>query len=235
MVHPYTRADDISRHSAHPLPSLFGLLAVWTLLLFLLANASICTASEASQTRPGDDGSGSSGELMVPFNVGGATFITGGQVVLGRAVGGDALLAGGSVDIEASVGQDLYAAGGIVGLAHTVGGDARIAAGRVLITSSSFVKGSATIAAGNVVVNGRIGKSLLISAGRTEINGEIHGDLFVSGGSLSLGRNALVHGKVEYQGLNRPSSLRAHRSKAVLLKPRPQRCCVHQSAWPPLY
>jgi len=127
---------------------------------------------------------------------------TGRQVLVDARVGGDAAAAGGTVRFNGAVSDNVYAAGGEVFLNGTISRNARLAGGTVELAPSSRIDGGASIAAGQVRVNGAIGSYLQAAGGNIHIDGPVGGDVEASGGEIELGPNARIAGKLRYRSRN---------------------------------
>lgn len=145
----------------------------------------------------------------------GSAYLAGGSVYTLEAISGDLLAAGGNISATASTSQDVMLAGGEVNLSNAVGGDARLVGGRVnvradvagdlvilggevQIAPESLVHGDLVVAAGTVLVSGAVSGQANLNGGDVTINGPISGDVLVRAGHLTLGRQALIKGKLTY-------------------------------------
>jgi cytoskeletal protein CcmA (bactofilin family) len=124
---------------------------------------------------------------------------TGRQVLVDAKVGGDAAAAGGTVRLNGTISDNAYAAGGEVFLNGTISRNARLAGGTVELAPSSRIDGGASIAAGQVRINGTIGSYLQAAGGNVHLDGPVGGDVEASGGEIELGPNARIAGKLRYR------------------------------------
>lgn len=122
----------------------------------------------------------------------------GGRVVVNHPVANDALLLGGTVDVRAPVGDDLRAAGGDVVVESSVGGDVLAAAGNLKLTKAAQVAGGAELAGGDVLVDGRVERSLNVRARRLVLNGPVGGSVQAAVEELELGPEARVGGSLRH-------------------------------------
>ena len=131
--------------------------------------------------------------------VAGDLLAAGREVIVGEHVGGDAAAAGGTVRLNGNVSDNTYAAGGQVFVNGTLSRNARLAGGTVELSPSSRIVGGASIAAGEVRMNGSIGDYLQATGGSVYINGPVAGDVEAAGGQIELGPNARINGRFRYR------------------------------------
>jgi hypothetical protein len=77
--------------------------------------------------------------------------------------------------------------------------NARIAGGTIEMAPSSRIEGGASIAGGQIRVNGAVGKYLQATGGNIYINGPVGGDVEATGGQIELGPEARIEGKLRYR------------------------------------
>ena len=109
---------------------------------------------------------------------------------------------GGHVEIGESVDGSVRAVGGLVTLNAPVGGSARLVGGKVELGSEAAVADNASLAGGQITVNGSVKGDLRAAGGHVTINGSVGGDASVAAGSLTLGPNARIGGKLHFRGAN---------------------------------
>ncbi len=180
-------------------------------------------AQPAAQGRTharGQDAYLSGSNVEVTEDVAGDLLAAGGTVHVGAPVAESAILAGGNVSIDGPVGDDVIAAGGDVVLRGHAGDDARLAGGTVRITGhvdddataaggtvrierDGVVGGQASLAGGEIVVSGTVGR-LRAAGGRVTIDGTVRGDANVDSGSLDIGPTARIEGNVLHRGRREP-------------------------------
>lgn len=167
------------------------------LALPLAAAAASSAPRAAARTEAGNDYyAGADVTLDAPVQ--GDLFAAGGRVRLRQPVGADAAVFGGSVDIASTVGQDLRVAGGEVTIGNSVDGELAAAGGDVRVADGVTVAGSALLAGGDVVVDGKLAHGARVYAGEFTLNGEIDGDATVYAGEIRLGPNARIDGNLYY-------------------------------------
>lgn len=138
------------------------------------------------------------GELKIMQPVSGDLIAAGGRISVERNVGADAAIAGGAIDIRAPIGQDLRIAGGTVGIEQDVGADLVAAGGTVRVAPATTIAGSAWIAGGEVIVDGKIGKGARIYGNRITLAGKITGDTRLYGEEIVLTKTARINGNLSY-------------------------------------
>jgi cytoskeletal protein CcmA (bactofilin family) len=146
-------------------------------------------------------------------------YLAGGQVDLYASVAGDVVVAGGQLNLEGNVRADVTAAGGDIELRGTVGDDARIvggnlrvlakinddlvaAAGHLQVASTSDIGGSAWLAAGEVLVDGKIRDELHAQGGEVIITGSIGGNTEIWAEDIEIGSSAIILGNLRYKSPN---------------------------------
>lgn len=122
----------------------------------------------------------------------------GARVVVDHAVQGDASLAGGSIDLRAPVGDDVRAAGGDVSIESHVGGELLAAGGNVMLAPSALIEQGATLAGGNVTIDGRVIGPLKVKAQKIVLHGEVSGDAELAAEQIELGPTAKIGGTLRY-------------------------------------
>lgn len=169
-------------------------VTVWGLPVFTFAEASMQTQQ---------------------MHIGNDTYIAGGAVYAGDVVSGDLVVAGGSVTAEGSVSEDALIAGGNVDLASSVGGDVRVAGGNVSLSGSvgdsvlaatgqmtirgAGVGGDVVWTGGNLSINAPVSGNIRAEGESLFINAPVSGNIDFSGESLTLGKNAVVSGSIQYE------------------------------------
>jgi cytoskeletal protein CcmA (bactofilin family) len=175
-----------------------GLIVAW-----LAACGPAWAANEASGTL-GDDRFLAGEDVTLAEQVAGDAFIAGGRSHIDGRVAGDAVATGGTVDVRGEITEDLYAAGGDVRIEATVLGNARIAGGTVFLERGADIAGSVTVAGGSIEQSGHVGGNLQVFGGRVRLNGVVDGDVEVASEDIRVGPEAVIKGRLTYQGPDRP-------------------------------
>ena len=112
----------------------------------------------------------------------------------------DSLRVGGRIDITEPIQGPLHAAAGQVRIDAPIHGNVRVAGGQVVIGPNGTVAENASIAAGQVVVEGAVTGQLHAVGGQVTLNGPVGGDVSVGAGKLTLGPDARIAGKLAFRG-----------------------------------
>lgn len=159
---------------------------------------------EPVSQRLGDDLFMTGSELQMAGETAGDAILAGRKITTSGSIQGDNVVAGGELTLQAPTGGDLYAAGGKVRLDAEVSGNARMAGGQVHVGREGIIQGGASIAGGDIVIDGRVGRYLQVAGGDIRINGRIDGDVRVTGGELSVGPEAVIEGALSFRGSESP-------------------------------
>lgn len=122
-----------------------------------------------------------------------------GQIGVSTTQAEDLILVGGTIDLESVSGDDLFAAGGTVDLAIDLRDDAIIAGGRVRTRAANRIGGTARIAGGDIVLEGRFAKDLIVAGGVVRLDGEVGGNVNIRAGRITLGPAARIGGSLRYR------------------------------------
>jgi len=191
--------DQVSLHPVLPARVLHRLY-LCVLFFFLLASAAAVHASSPEGQHMGEDVYVSGRDLTLDSNVSGDAVVMGGKVVLRGSVGGDATVAGGDIEVQSVVGGTLHAVGGEVHVDGYVRGNVRVAGGSVTLAHAAQVEGSLAVFARKITLSGFVRHYALLSGSDVYIDGVVQGDVQVLGGNLTVGRNAVIHGRLDYRG-----------------------------------
>lgn len=101
---------------------------------------------------------------------------------------------------DETITDDLYVMGGDTEIAGRITRDALVATGRFTLASTGRIDGNLNLAAGQVNLDGNVGRSARIAAGDVEIRGSIGGDLVVTAGQVKIERGAAILGDVVLAG-----------------------------------
>lgn len=152
----------------------------------------------------GNDLFATGGEVRLADEIYGDAIAAGGAVTLEGTVRGDALIAGGRLALRGTVDEDVYATGGEIRVAGHIAGTTRLAGGQIDLDRDAVIDGGASLAGGQVTVDGHLGQYVQIAAGSVRINGQIAGDVEAAGGELSVGPNAVIEGSLTFRGPEPP-------------------------------
>jgi hypothetical protein len=169
--------------------------------IFLLALplAAAAAGGDAAQAVIAGDYFGAGAAAQPRNPVEGDAFLAGREISLRVPVEGDAVLAGARVGALARVGGDLYAAGGRVIADAPVLRNARLAGGRVELGRRAQIAGRATLAGGNVLVEGAVDGQVTVFAETVTLDGRFGSGVVVAARSLSVGPGARIQGRLTYR------------------------------------
>lgn len=139
------------------------------------------------------------GNLTAEGSIEGDFLAVGGTVLFTGRVTNDAAIAGGTLSLLGEVGGDLRAAGGNISLGGPVGGELIVAGGQISASSRCLVEKSATFAGGTVSFDGETKGKLEIRGGEVVVNGKVGGELFVQADKLTIGKDAVISGNLNYE------------------------------------
>lgn len=142
-------------------------------------------------------------------------YIAGGSVTSAGNVNGDLIAGGGNVVISGDVSIDILAGGGNVSILSNTGDDVRVGGGTVVITG--HVGGDLLAGGGNINVSGPgVGRDMVVGGGNIRIDAPVAGNLLAGGGNIyinapiggnvtidaqkvTLGKNAVINGNLNYK------------------------------------
>ncbi|MDO8552316.1 MAG: hypothetical protein Q7S01_02165 [bacterium] len=136
------------------------------------------------------------GNISSGGTVVGDLVIGGGNVSVNGPVSQDALIGGGSIAILSDVGDDLRVAGGNISIAGKVGKDIVVAGGQTQISGS--VGRDVVWAGGALAVNAPVGGKMQLKGGEVVINSHVSGNVIFTGNKLTLGKDAVIDGNLDY-------------------------------------
>ncbi|HEV3178544.1 MAG TPA: hypothetical protein VGZ72_21300 [Stellaceae bacterium] len=131
--------------------------------------------------------------------VDGDVVAAGGRVVAGDDIAGSVIAAGGTVEVRGTVKRSVRVAGGDVTAAAQVGRDLMAAGGTVTLAREARVAGDAWIAAAHIAVSGGVGKDLEAIGANIALSGTVEGDAHLRGHWITIGPEAVIHGRLTYQ------------------------------------
>lgn len=141
-------------------------------------------------------------EIRITEPVGADLFAAGRRIRIERPIGADGALAGATVDVKSDVGQDLRVAGGTVNIDAAIGGDLMATGGTVRLAKTSAVTGSALIAGGTVIIDGKLAHGAKIYARDISVSGQIAGNTRLYAQEVALAPGARIEGDLIYASAN---------------------------------
>ena len=158
--------------------------------------------------------SGQSTSLSASEVTKGNLYLVGGNVSSAGRVNGDLVTAGGTIVVSGPVSQDLLIGGGSLSVVSDVGGDVRGGGGNVLINgrvgndvmaaggstqiSGGGVGGDVLWAGGALQITAPVGGNMQLAGGDVVINSHVRGNVEFKGGKLTLGKDAVIDGNLDY-------------------------------------
>jgi cytoskeletal protein CcmA (bactofilin family) len=136
--------------------------------------------------------------VAISGTVNGDVYAFGGQVLIDGRVNGDVLAGAGRVSIAGRVSQDVRVAGGQVSLSGTVGRNLTVAGGSIELAPAGTVGGSLVAAGGAIHVGAPVGNGARVAAGTLIVAGRIGRNLDAAVGALRILSSADVQGDVHY-------------------------------------
>jgi len=141
----------------------------------------------------------SAGQSLIFENpIAGDLIAAGRDIDVKANVGGDAVIAGRNVRVPGNITQDIYAAGDSLWLNGAIARNARIAGRTVEVTPNSTIEGNASVAAGDVRIDGNVNGYIQAVGRHVYINGPVGGDVEATANQVELGPNARIAGKLRY-------------------------------------
>ncbi|HXA69981.1 MAG TPA: hypothetical protein VNW24_06005 [Stellaceae bacterium] len=141
--------------------------------------------------------------------VDGDVVAAGGRVLAGDDIAGSVIAAGGTVDVHGSVKRSVRVAGGDVAVSARVGRDLMAVGGTVTLSRAAHVGGDAWIAGAHVAVDGGVGKDLNATGADVALFGTVDGDAHLRGHWITIGPEAVVHGRLTYES-DAPAEIDSH-------------------------
>jgi len=138
------------------------------------------------------------GKIDTQGAIGSGAVVFGGNISIQSEILGDALLVGGKINITRRITGNVRAGGGNIVINGSVGGNTLLGGGRIELGPDSVVEGKATLAAGVLHINGRIGKGLRAIASKIIIAGEIAGDANIRANEIIILDSARIAGDLIY-------------------------------------
>ncbi|MFH1602229.1 MAG: hypothetical protein ABIB61_04725 [Candidatus Shapirobacteria bacterium] len=140
------------------------------------------------------------GEIVVfSGTVEGDLFLAGGKVTFDGQTTGDLFIGAGQAIIRGQIGGNLRVASGQVLISSAISGNALVLAGSAEIAPETEIKGSLTIAGGNLDNQAKVGLGGRLYAGQIYQNGSFGQDLIIKAGQLDFGESAKINGSLNYE------------------------------------
>ena len=138
-------------------------------------------------------------EVRVTAPVTNDLVVAGSEVRIDTEIEGGLLAAASQLQVNGTVNRNARIAGGEVTLNGDVGQDVVVFGGEVVIGSEAQVAGDVVFAGGSLVVNGVVTGTLLVNCQcNVTINGAVGGVQAEQVGKLTLGRQAIINGNLQY-------------------------------------
>jgi cytoskeletal protein CcmA (bactofilin family) len=128
----------------------------------------------------------------------GDVFAAGDSVWVDGDMKGDLFLAGSLVNITSPVLGDVRVAGAFITVASSTKGDLIVFGSTVNITDKSTVGGDTVISGGSVDLRGVFEGDVIVNSNKAFINAKINGNIKANVGSLTIGKDAVILGKLSY-------------------------------------
>ena len=157
---------------------------------------------------------GNSPTLVQSETTKGDLYLIGANTTSAGKVNGDLVAAGGTIAVSGPVSQDLIVGGGSITVIADIGDDARIGGGNILLKgkvgndvligggqtqiSGGGVGGDVLWGGGALQVTAPVGGNMRLSGGEVVINSRVRGNVEFKGGKLTLGKDAIIEGNLDY-------------------------------------
>ena len=158
-----------------------------------IGNSPVVTSSEPSKGNLYLVG----GNVTSAGRVGGDLVTLGGTIVVNGPISQDLLIGGGNLMVVGDVGGDIRAGGGNILINGRVGNDVVVAGGSTQISGSS-VGGDVLWAGGALQVTAPVGGNMHLAGSEVVINSHVRGDVQFKGNKLTLGKDAVIDGNLNY-------------------------------------
>ncbi|MDO8522044.1 MAG: hypothetical protein Q7S08_02030 [bacterium] len=137
------------------------------------------------------------GTISSGGTVKGDLILGGGTIVVNGPVSQDILIGGGTISVFSDAGDDVRIGGGNITLAGKVGNDVVVAAGQTQI--SGAVGGDVVWAGGSLNADGSVGGNMKLAGSSATINSHVKGNVTFKGNKLTLGKDAVIDGNLDYK------------------------------------
>lgn len=138
------------------------------------------------------------GSITSAGKINGDLVIGGGNIVISGDIKEDLTIGGGNISIFSNVGDDIRVGGGTIIINGKIGGDLIVGGGQVTI-SGPGINGDMAIGGGNIRIDAPIIGDLLIGGGNVYINAPIGGNVKINADKITLGKNAIISGNLNYK------------------------------------
>ncbi|MDO8576671.1 MAG: hypothetical protein Q7R90_05185, partial [bacterium] len=137
------------------------------------------------------------GNVTSSGKVNGDLAVGGGNILVNGPVSQDLFVGGGSITVVADVGDDLRVGGGNIIVSGKIGNDVVAAGGQTSI-SGGGVGGDVLWAGGMLRVDAPVGGNMQLAGGEVVINSRVRGNVSFKGQKLTLGKDAVIDGNLDY-------------------------------------
>ncbi|MGH9747578.1 MAG: zf-HC2 domain-containing protein [Candidatus Acidiferrales bacterium] len=139
---------------------------------------------------------------VIDGDVDGDLIVSSRSVTVNGHVKGDVIALAQSLLVNGTVDGNVRATCETVTVAGVVAKNVMSWSGHVILDPKGKINGSATIGAGDAILDGHIGGDLLAFLGELDINGFIGGSARIQGRRLSIGSGAEIAGPTHFEGRN---------------------------------
>jgi cytoskeletal protein CcmA (bactofilin family) len=139
---------------------------------------------------------------VIDGDVDGDLIVSSRSVTVNGHVKGDILALAQSLLVNGTVDGNIRTSCETLTIAGTVAKNVTVWSGHVILDPKGKILGSATIGAGDAILDGHVGGDLLAALGDLEINGSIGGNARIQGRRLSIGSGAEIVGATKFEGAN---------------------------------
>jgi cytoskeletal protein CcmA (bactofilin family) len=175
-------------------------------LIFLMIPAMTFSAefrlgeqpSIGSSEKIADDLYLTGGNVTSAGEISGDLTALGGTLIISGNVKGDLMAGGGNITILSNVEDDVRAGGGTVVIQGKIDGDLIAGGGQVTIGGPG-IGGDAVLGGGNIRIESPVLGELRIGGGNVYINAPIGGDVKIDAEKVTLGKNAVITGDINYK------------------------------------
>ena len=137
------------------------------------------------------------GNVLSAGKIDGELVAAGGIVLVNGPVLGDLFVGGGNITVLSDVSGNLRAGGGTTIINGKVGGDALVGGGQTTI-SGAGVGGDVIWAGGTLRIEAPVKGNLQLAGKQVVIDAPVQGSVTFRGGTLTLGKNTVINGDLDY-------------------------------------
>lgn len=167
--------------------------------LVISAFSGVALADDTARASLGDSRLTAGDSVAIEEPVDGHAFVAAGRVTVRERIERSAFLTGGDITVSAPVGRNLYVAGGDIRIDGPVGGKLRAAGGKIRVSREARIDGDASLAGGDLDVDGNVRGDLQLFGESLTINGVVEGDVELAGETIRIGPDARIAGELEYR------------------------------------